>query len=65
MLQAGVPLTENLIDAANAGKEVQAIYAVAKSEGVRPTLLLKQVALWSLQQVLEQTTSVTSLHQST
>ena len=39
-----MPLNENLLDAANAGKEVQAIYAVAKAEGVRPTFLLKQVA---------------------
>jgi len=44
MLQAGVPLNENLIDATKAGKEVQAIYAVAKAERVRPTFLRKQVA---------------------
>lgn len=37
-------MNENLLDTAIAGKEVQAIYAVAKTEGVRPTLLLKQVA---------------------
>jgi len=37
-------LNENLLDAANAGREGQAIYAVAKAEGVRPTFLLKQVA---------------------
>ena len=37
-------MNENLLDAANVGKEVQAIYAVAKAEGVRPTFLLRQVA---------------------
>lgn len=42
--RVGIPLNENLLDTAIAGKEVQAIYAVAKTEGVRPTLLLKQVA---------------------
>ena len=36
-------MNENILDAAIAGEEVQAIYAVAKAEGVRPTLLLKQV----------------------
>jgi phosphomethylpyrimidine synthase len=40
-----MPLDENLLDAAIAGKEVQAIYAVAKAEGVRPNILLKQVSL--------------------
>jgi len=40
-----MPLNENLLDAAIAGKEVQAIYAVAKAEGVRPNFLMKQVAL--------------------
>jgi len=38
-------LNKNLFDAVIAGKEVQAIYAVAKAEGVRPNFLLKQVAL--------------------
>ena len=37
-------MNENLLDAANAGREVQAIYAVAKAEGVRPPFLLKQLA---------------------
>jgi phosphomethylpyrimidine synthase len=40
-----MPLNENLLDAAIAGKEVQAIYAVAKAEGVRANFLMKQVAL--------------------
>jgi phosphomethylpyrimidine synthase len=38
-------LSENILDAAIAGKEVQAIYAVAKAEGVRANFLMKQVAL--------------------
>jgi phosphomethylpyrimidine synthase len=38
-------LNENLLESANAGKEVQAIYAVAKAEGVKSTFLLEQVAL--------------------
>jgi phosphomethylpyrimidine synthase len=38
-------LNETLLESANAGKEVQAIYAVAKAEGVKSTFLLKQVAL--------------------
>jgi len=44
MFRVEMPLNENLLNAVIAGKEVQAVYAVAKAEGVRPTFLLKQVA---------------------
>jgi len=39
-----MPLNENLLDASIAGNEVQAIYTVAKAEGLRPNILLKQIA---------------------
>ncbi len=38
-------MSENILESANAGEEGQAIYAVAKAEGVKSTFLLKQVAL--------------------
>jgi phosphomethylpyrimidine synthase len=38
-------LDKNLLKAAIAGEEIPAIIAVAKAEGVKPQILLKQVAL--------------------
>lgn len=44
----GMPLKENLLNAVIAGKDVLAVCAVAKAEGVRPNFLMKQIALhWS------------------
>jgi phosphomethylpyrimidine synthase len=40
-----VPLNESLLESAISGKEVNAIYAVAKAEGLKPNFLLKQLAL--------------------
>ncbi|MDD1759984.1 MAG: phosphomethylpyrimidine synthase ThiC [Methanothrix sp.] len=37
-------MSENLLDAAIAGKEVQAIYAAAKAEGRQPSNLITQIA---------------------
>ena len=36
--------SENLLDAAIVGKEVQVIYTTAKAEGLRPSILMKQIA---------------------
>jgi phosphomethylpyrimidine synthase len=40
----GTTLNENLFDASKAGKEIKVIDIVAKTEGVNPSFLLKQVA---------------------
>jgi phosphomethylpyrimidine synthase len=45
ILLGRLPLSENLIEAAIAGKEVTVINDVAKAEGMRPSFLLKQIAL--------------------